>query len=97
MELVPIQQEFCPEPQKVQGNVDYANFERMLKRVDELLVQGGVERDVVDRSIRLAECPLYRWFCRIENFGPIRVPSKSTLQDLGQWLPEEEQRFWRSN
>ena len=140
MEIISFQQEFCPEPRKVQGNVDYTNFERMLKMFDELLVQGGVERDFVERSvkryklrsleanlkatdkqiqrhekhavkalrcqillcllgesyrsmsIRLAECPLYRWFCRIENFGLIRVPSKSTLQEFGQWLPEEELR-----
>ena len=45
MEIIPLQQEFCPEPRKVQGNVDYTNFERMLKMFDELLVQGGVERD----------------------------------------------------
>lgn len=43
-------------------------------------------------SRRLAECPLFRWFCGIETFGPIRVPGKSTIQEYEQWLPETELR-----
>ena len=43
-------------------------------------------------SRRLAECALFRWFCQIETLGPIRVPSKSTLQEYAQWLPEAEMR-----
>ena len=43
-------------------------------------------------SRRLAECALFRWFCQIETLGPIRVPSKSTLQEYAQWLPEDEMR-----
>jgi hypothetical protein len=43
-------------------------------------------------SRRLAECPLFRWFCQIETLGPIRVPGKSTLQEYAQWLPENELR-----
>jgi len=43
-------------------------------------------------SRRLAEYELFRWFCQIETLGPIRVPSKSTLQSYAQWLPEGEMR-----
>ena len=43
-------------------------------------------------SRRLAECPLFRWFCQVETLGPIRVPGKSSLQEYAQWLPAEEMR-----
>jgi hypothetical protein len=37
-------------------------------------------------SRRLAECPLFRWFCGMEEMGEIRVPGKSTLQEYAHWL-----------
>ena len=43
-------------------------------------------------SRRLAECELFRWFCGIETWKPIRVPSKSVIQKYEQWLPENEIR-----
>lgn len=43
-------------------------------------------------SRRLAECPLFRWFCRLGEFETIQVPGKSTLQDYAHWLPEEQMR-----
>lgn len=32
-----------------------------------------------EMSVRLAECPLYQWFCELDHLGGIRVPSKSEL------------------
>lgn len=43
-------------------------------------------------SRRLAECPLFRWFCGMEELTAVRVPGKSTLQDYAHWLPEEAMR-----
>jgi len=40
-------------------------------------------------SVQLAQCPLYRWFCRMEVFGPIKSPGKSSLQDWALRLPIE--------
>ncbi len=37
-------------------------------------------------SKQLAMSPLYQWFCRLENFERIEVPSKSTLQKYSVWL-----------
>ena len=37
----------------------------------------------------LAHSPFYRWFCGCEDFGVIRVPGKSTLQDYAHWLDAE--------
>jgi hypothetical protein len=41
-----------------------------------------------DLSMRLAQSELLQWFCGIDNFGEVRVPSKSTLQDYAHWLEE---------
>ena len=32
-----------------------------------------------EMSVRLAECPLYQWFCELDHLGGIMVPSKSEL------------------
>jgi IS5 family transposase len=44
-------------------------------------------------SRRLAEAPLLRAFCGIEVLGPVRVPSKSSLQRYATWLPHEKMRM----
>jgi hypothetical protein len=120
----------------VLGNVDYRDFERQLRRIDQLLRASGVEKSFVEQSLahygqqfpvaktnarqrhqqhsyralrcnilrgllgedyrgmsrRLAECPLFRWFCGMEELAAVRVPGKSTLQDYAHWLPEETLR-----
>lgn len=48
---------------------------------------GGSYREI---SKMLAMSPLYRWFCRCEDFEEIRVPGKSTLADYAKWLPLED-------
>jgi hypothetical protein len=40
-------------------------------------------------SMRLAQSELLQWFCGIDNFGEVRVPSKSTLQCYAHWLEEK--------
>lgn len=140
-QTIPIQMPFRPEVRSVEGNVDYKKFETRLRRIDQLLVQSGVEDEFIERSVkrycegaiqngceirkchiqhhekqalralrctvlicllgesyrvmsrRLAECPLYRWFCHVENMGEtIKVPGKSTLQAYAQWFPAEDIR-----
>lgn len=43
-------------------------------------------------SRRLAECPLFRWFCRMEGLAGVWVSGKSTLQEYANWLPPEVMR-----
>jgi len=43
-------------------------------------------------SRRLAECPLFRWFCGMEELAAVRVPGKSLLQDYAHWLPAATMR-----
>lgn len=40
-------------------------------------------------SKRLADSPLFQWFCRIDRIDVIRVPSKSTLGRYEKLVPEE--------
>ena len=46
--------------------------------------------DVRGMSRRLAECPLFQWFCGIDRLEKIRVPSKSQLDRFFHWLPQEQ-------
>ncbi len=57
-----------------------------------MILMGMLGEDFRGMSCRLAECQLFRHFCGLECLGPIRVPSKSTLQEYSQWLPKEEMR-----
>ena len=134
--ILPFQPTLSPALPVVLGNVDYQDFERRLRRLDELLRGSGVEKSFVEQSLlrydqqfptaktrarhrhqqhsyralrctvlkgllgedfrgmsrRLAECPLFRWFCGMEELAAVRVPGKSTLQDYAHWLPVETMR-----
>ena len=56
------------------------------------LLRGLLGEDYRGMSRRLAECPLFRWFCGMEELAAVRVPGKSTLQDYAHWLPAETMR-----
>ena len=63
---------------------------RALRSVVLMSLLGGSYRKM---SRRLAECPLFRWFCRIDEIDAVRVAGKSTLQDYANWLPAERMRL----
>lgn len=56
------------------------------------VLKGLLGEDYRGMSRRLAECPLFRWFCGLEELAAVRVPGKSTLQDYAHWLPVETMR-----
>ena len=56
------------------------------------VLKGLLGEDYRGLSRRLAECPLFRWFCGLEELAAVRVPGKSTLQDYAHWLPAETMR-----
>lgn len=41
-------------------------------------------------SVGLAQCGLFRWFCKLPELEVVKVPGKSTLQEYANWLPHEE-------
>jgi len=49
-----------------------------------------LEEDYRGMSVRLAQCELFRWFCKLPELEAVRVPGKSTLQEYANWLPHEE-------
>ena len=53
------------------------------------VLRGLLGEDYRGLSRRLAEGPLFRWFCGLEELAAVRVPGKSTLQDYAHWLPAE--------
>lgn len=138
--ILPFQPEFRPELPTVHGSVDYRRFEKLLQRIDQLLVASGLENlfirlsladyraraaedgvrvkdwmlarhqrhsrqalrgevlrkllgeDFREMSCRLAQCPLFQWFCQIDALDGVKVPGKSTLQVYAHWLSEEQMR-----
>lgn len=41
-------------------------------------------------SVGLAQCGLFRWFCKLPELEVVKVPGKSTLQKYANWLPRED-------
>lgn len=69
---------------------------RHAKRSEQVL-RCNVLRSILGESFRgiskrLAECELFRQFCKLEELEIVRVPSKSTLQDYEKWLPQEKMK-----
>jgi hypothetical protein len=48
--------------------------------------------DFREMSCRLAQCPLFQWFCQIDALDVVKVPGKSVLQVYAHWLSEEQMR-----
>jgi hypothetical protein len=50
-----------------------------------------VEKNMPVRELsnKLADSHLFQWFCHIGSFGPIKVPSKSTLDRYLRWVDKE--------
>jgi hypothetical protein len=55
-------------------------------------LRGLLGEDYRGLNRRLAGCPLFRWFCGLEELAAVRVPGKSTLRDYAHWLPAETLR-----
>lgn len=134
MILLPVQQSLQPSLPTIEGNVDYNQFRDQLLRIDQLLIQSGIEprfiartfeqwkaevkfknisaktqlkvqiharralrcnllrtlimEDYRDFAIRLADSPLFQWFCGLGELDRVQVPAKSTLQRYSQWADE---------
>lgn len=64
--------------------------ERSEKALRCTVLKNLLGEDFREMSVRLAQCALFRWFCRIPELEMVRVPSKSTLQSYAHWLPHED-------
>lgn len=52
-ELLAVEQYLMPELPTIVGNVDYQTLRAQLVRINQLLIEGGIERDFVARSLAL--------------------------------------------
>lgn len=64
--------------------------ERSEKALRCTVLKNILGEDYREMSVRLAQCALFRWFCRLPELEKVRVPGKSTLQEYAAWLPHEE-------
>ena len=76
------------------GKVSHADLVGQSERSERALrctvLKNLLGEDYREMSVRLAQCELFRWFCKLPELEAVRVPSKSTLQEYANWLPHEE-------
>lgn len=64
--------------------------ERSEKALRCTVLKNILGEDYREMSVRLAQCELFRWFCKLPELEAVRVPGKSTLQEYANWLPHGE-------
>jgi hypothetical protein len=76
------------------GPVSQGDLVRQSERSEKALrctvLKNLLGEDYRETSVRLAQCRLFRWFCKLPELEVVRVPGKSTLQEYANWLPHEE-------
>ena len=76
------------------GPVSQGDLVRQSERSEKALrctvLKNILGEDYREMSVRLAQCELFRWFCKLPELEAVRVPGKSTLQEYANWLPHEE-------
>ena len=76
------------------GPVSHADLVGQSERSERALrctvLKSLLGEDYREMSVRLAQCELFRWFCKLPELEAVRVPGKSTLQEYATWLPHEE-------
>lgn len=55
-----------------------------------IVLQGILGEGFRGMSRRLAECPLFQWFCGLDQLDVVRVPAKTTLHRYTHWLEAEQ-------
>ena len=85
-------QQACKEQEVDYEGMSHAWQVRILKTGRQAL-RCGIARHLIDEayrpfSCRLADSSLLQHFCRLDTLGPIRVPSKSTLERYEKMIPE---------
>ncbi len=70
-----------------------ARYERMCRQAFRCnIARQLTEKEYRKFSLRLAECALLQWFCRIDRLEQTKVPTKSTLERHDKLIPESQVR-----
>jgi IS5 family transposase len=75
--------------EEIQGAVS-AEMERRRVTLSSVALRCMITMDVLGESYRtmskrLAECPLFQWFCGLDELGVVKVPAKSSLHRFHAW------------
>lgn len=78
------------KPKRILNDKERANIQKHAVRA----LRCNIARELTGESARgfskrLADSPLFQWFCGIDRIDIIRVPSKSTLDRYDKLVPEE--------
>lgn len=108
-EILPIEQYLMPDLPTIVGNVDYDTLRAQLIRINQILVEGGIERDFIARSLELKmkeACPRYRNSAKYQRLiqehaaralrcNVVRVLLKEDFRDMSTRLADSPllQRF----
>ena len=76
------------------GKVSYEALVGQSERSERALrctvLKNFLGEDYREMSVRLAQCELFRWFCKLPELEVVRVPGKSTLHEYATWLEHQE-------
>jgi len=134
--MIPLPLPLAPRLPTIEGNVDYHKLRQEVLRIDELLLQSGIEEQFIRHCVqqwlararpaqrkvsaqaqlryqihcrralrcnllrtylqedfrglaaRLADSPLFQYFCGLSELDKVKVPAKSTLQRYAHWIEE---------
>ena len=87
MKRIPEQIDFRPELPLIIGNKDYQKFKMLLRGIDCLLIESGIEEIFVETQL------LKRHFRSVENQIRFQKKLRVALRcNIGRWLTEKEYR-----
>ncbi len=74
-----------------------ASFQRRRHELCTVALRATILMEVIGESYRvtsqrIAQCPLFQWFCQLDYLGVVKVPSKSTLQRFHDWVDTDTLR-----
>jgi len=69
---------------KVSGKAMIKQLERARRALRCVILMSWLRFPYREMSVRLAQCPLFQWFCGLDRMDSIKVPSKSELQRFTQ-------------
>lgn len=81
------------DPQTIHGGMILKQQQRSRVALRCMILVSWLGMDYRNMSIRLGESELYRWFCRLDCLGELRVPSKS---EIGRFMQMGEVELLRT-
>lgn len=86
-----VQQSMAQWKQSTEARAQNAKYQRRKEELCTVALRAMILMEVIGESYRvtsqrIAQCPLFQWFCQLDYLGVVKVPSKSTLQRFHVWV-----------